>query len=147
LTSRKQFLLDTNILVQLVRANRLGEAIDSRFQLTASLERPLVCVVTVGELLALVKKLSWGPSKIRLLEGLLQQFTLLDINSEEVLSTYAELDFFLQKSGKSVEQNDIWIAATTIVARAHLLTTDKDFDPLYPSHLDRTWIDPQRPLF
>jgi predicted nucleic acid-binding protein len=141
----RQFLLDTNILVQLVRANRLGEAIDSRYQLTASGEKPLVCVVTVGELLALVKKLSWGPAKIRLLEDLLQQFTLLDIHSEEVLSTYAELDFFLQKSGRSVEQNDIWIAATTIVAGAHLLTTDKDFDPLYPDYLDRTWIDPQRP--
>jgi tRNA(fMet)-specific endonuclease VapC len=147
LISRKQFLLDTNILVQLVRANRLGEAIDSRFQLTANSERPLVCVVTVGEILALAKKLSWGASKIRLLESLLQQFTLLDIHSEEVLSTYAYLDFFLQKSGKSVEQNDIWIAATTIVARAHLLTTDKDFDPLYPAYLDRTWIDPQRPLY
>ena len=144
---RKQLLLDTNILVQLVRANRLGEAIDSRFQLTASVEKPLVCVVTVGELLALVKKLRWGPAKILLLEDLLQQFTLLDIHSEEVLSTYAELDFILQKSGKSVEQNDIWIAATTIVAGAHLLTTDKDFDPLYPAYLDRTWIDPQRPIF
>lgn len=144
---RRQLLLDTNILVQLVRANRLGEAIDSRFQLTASIEKPLVCVVTVGELLALAKKLGWGSSKIRLLEDLLQQFTLLDIHSEEVLSTYAELDFFLQRNGKSVEQNDIWIAATTIVAEAHLLTTDKDFDPLYPTFLDRTWIDPQRPLF
>jgi tRNA(fMet)-specific endonuclease VapC len=145
LTSRGQFLLDTNILVHLVRSNRLGEVIDSRFQLRARTERPLVSVVTVGEALALSKKLSWGALKIRRLEGLLRQFILLDINSEEVLSTYAELDFFLQKSGRPIEQNDIWIAATTIVARAHLLTTDKDFDPLYPAHLDRTWIDPQRP--
>ncbi len=83
--------------------------------------------------------------KIRRLEDLLQQFILVDINSKDVLSTYAELDSFLEKSGKPIEQNDIWIAATTIVAQAHLLTTDKDFDPLYPAYLDRTWIDPQRP--
>jgi len=33
-----------------------------------------------------------------------------------------------------------------VVAGAHLLTTDKDFDPLFPAYLDRTWIDPQRPV-
>lgn len=87
----------------------------------------------------------WGALKIQRLEDLLQQFILLDINSEDVLSTYAELDFFLQTRGKSVEQNDIWIAATAIASGAHLLTTDKDFDPLYPAYLDRTWIDPQQP--
>ena len=104
-----------------------------------------MCVVTLGEVLAIAKKRSWGTAKIRLLEDLLQQFILLDINSEEVLSTYADMDFYLQKSGRPIEQNDIWIAATAVVAGAHLLTTDKDFDPLYPAYLDRTWIDPQRP--
>ncbi|HEY4562267.1 MAG TPA: type II toxin-antitoxin system VapC family toxin [Thermoanaerobaculia bacterium] len=142
-----RLLLDTNILVHLVRSNRLGEAIDSRFQLRARTKIPLVSVVTVGEILGLSKKWSWGALKIQRLEDLLQQFILLDINSEDVLSTYAELDSFLEKSGKPIEQNDIWIAANTIVAGAHLLTTDKDFDPLYPAFLDRTWIDPQRPLF
>lgn len=97
--------------------------------------------------MGLSKKWSWGALKIQRLEDLLQQFILLDINSEDVLATYAELDSFLERSGKPIEQNDIWIAANTIVAGAHLLTTDKDFDPLYPSYLDRTWIDPQRPLF
>jgi tRNA(fMet)-specific endonuclease VapC len=145
LISRGRFLLDTNILVHLVRSNRLGVAIDFRFQLRARPERPLVCVVTVGEVLALAKKWSWGTSKIRRLEELLQEFILLDINSEEVLSTYADMDFYLQTSGRSIEQNDIWIAATAVVTGAHLLTTDKDFDPLYPAYLDRTWIDPQRP--
>jgi predicted nucleic acid-binding protein len=145
LISRGRFLLDTNILIHLVRSNRLGEVIDSRFHLRARSERPLVCVVTVGEVLALAKKRNWGSSKISLLKGLLQQFILLDINSEEVLSTYADIDFHLRKSGRPIEQNDMWIAATAAVAQAHLLTTDKDFDPLYPTFLDRTWIDPQRP--
>ena len=104
-----------------------------------------MCVITVGEAFAFAKKLSWGAYKIANLEGLVSQFPILDINSEEVLSAYAEIDFFLEKSGKAVEQNDIWIAATTVVAGAHLLTTDKDFDPLYPAYLDRTWIDPQSP--
>jgi tRNA(fMet)-specific endonuclease VapC len=65
--------------------------------------------------------------------------------SDEVLNVYAQIDTYLVRAGKAVEQNDIWIAATAIATGAHLLTTDKDFDPLYPAYLDRTWIDPQRP--
>ena len=139
------FLLDTNILIQLARDNWIGRSIDSRFQLRGRTESPLVCVVTVGEAFALARKLGWGSSKTSALENLIAQFSILDINSEEVVSAYAEIDCFLEQSGKAVEQNDIWIAATTVVAGAHLLTTDKDFDPLYPAYLDRTWIDPQRP--
>jgi tRNA(fMet)-specific endonuclease VapC len=145
LSLRGNFLLDTNILIQLVRDNWIGRSIDSRFQLRSCPESPLVCIVTVGEAFALARKLGWGSSRTSILEDLIAQFAILDINSEEVLSAYAEIDCFLERSGKSVEQNDIWIAATTVVAGAHLLTTDKDFDPLYPDFLDRTWIDPQRP--
>ena len=65
--------------------------------------------------------------------------------SDEILELYARMDTYLRRAGKAVEQNDIWIAATTIASGAHLLTMDKDFDPLYPAYLDRTWIDPRRP--
>jgi predicted nucleic acid-binding protein len=78
------------------------------------------------------------------LEDLLRDLVLVDI-SDEILELYAQIDVYLRQHGKSVQQNDIWIAATTVSLRAHLLTTDKDFDPLYPDPLDRTWIDPQRP--
>jgi predicted nucleic acid-binding protein len=79
-----------------------------------------------------------------LLEDLLQGLVTVQI-SDYILRLYAQFDFFLRQSGKAVEQNDIWIAATTVATGAHLLTTDKDFDSLYPAYLDRTWIDPQRP--
>jgi predicted nucleic acid-binding protein len=137
-------LLDTNILIHLVRENRTGRSIDFRFQLRSRPERPLLSIVTVGEALALSKRLSWGVAKITALEGLFEDFVIVDI-SDEILELYAQLDTFLVRAGKAVEQNDIWIAATAIASGAHLLTSDKDFDPLYPAYLDRTWIDPQRP--
>jgi predicted nucleic acid-binding protein len=104
----------------------------------------LLSIVTVGEGLALSKRLSWGAAKIAALKELFEDCVIVKI-SDEVLELYAQIDTYLVRAGKAVEQNDIWIAATTIVAGAHLLTTDKDFDPLYPAYLDRTWIDPQRP--
>jgi len=90
------------------------------------------------------RRFSWGPSKIAALEGLLQDLVVVDI-SDEILEFYAQIDVFLRRAGNPVQQNDMWIAATTVASGAHLLTTDKDFDPLYPAYLDRTWIDPQRP--
>lgn len=145
MTSEQIILLDTNILIHLVRNNRLSQSIESRFRLRSRIERPLVCVVTVGEILSFAKRLNWGATKMKALEDLLRELALLDIHSEEVLSKYAEVDFFLRRKGRTIEQNDIWIAATAIVAGAQLLTTDKDFDPLHPTHLDRIWIDPQQP--
>jgi tRNA(fMet)-specific endonuclease VapC len=107
-------------------------------------ERPLVSIITVGEALAFAKQLGWGPSKAALLEDLFSDLVIVDL-SDEILDLYAELESYLRRTGKPIQQNDVWIAATTIASGAHLLTTDKDFDPLYPVYLDRTWIDPQRP--
>lgn len=101
-------------------------------------------IITIGEALAFAKKLNWGPAKAAALEDLFQDLVIVDI-TDEILDLYAEVDFFLQRKGKTIEQNDIWIAATAIGAEAQLLTTDKDFDPLHPAHLERIWVDPQRP--
>jgi tRNA(fMet)-specific endonuclease VapC len=138
-------LLDTNILVHLVRRSPIGEVIVSRFGLFSSSERPLISVVTIGESLALARRLGWGMSKVRRLEFLLEEFLLVDINSEMVLRTYADIDSHLKQVGKPIQQNDIWIAATAVAAKAHLVTTDTDFDSLHPGFIQRTWIDPRGP--
>jgi predicted nucleic acid-binding protein len=104
----------------------------------------LISIVTVGEILAFANRSNWSAAKTDLLEDLLGDLQVTAI-SDDVADLYAEVDVFLRRAGKSIEQNDMWIAATAIASGAHLLTTDRDFDPLYPAHLDRTWIDPQRP--
>jgi tRNA(fMet)-specific endonuclease VapC len=45
-------LLDTNIVIHLVRGGAVAQAIDGRFQLRARPERPLISVVTLGEAMA-----------------------------------------------------------------------------------------------
>jgi tRNA(fMet)-specific endonuclease VapC len=137
-------LLDTNILIHLVREDRTGRSIDSRFLLRKREERSLVSIVSVGEALAISRRLSWGPAKTAALQSLFQELVIVNI-SDGILELYAQIDVILRRAGRPVQQNDMWIAATAAASGAHLLTTDKDFDPLYPTHLDRTWIDPQRP--
>jgi tRNA(fMet)-specific endonuclease VapC len=138
-------LLDTSILVHLVRDNAIGQVIASRFSLFSRSERPIISVITIGEALALARRLGWGPTKVRRLELLLREFLIVDINSERVLRIYAEIDTHLKQVGKPIQHNDIWIAATAIAAKAHLVTTDTDFDSLHPRYVQRTWIDPRGP--
>ena len=57
----------------------------------------------------------------------------------------AEIDAYLKKNGKTVGNNDVWIAATARAAGALLLTTDRDFEPLDPTFLRHHYIPPQLP--
>jgi tRNA(fMet)-specific endonuclease VapC len=143
-TLPRNLVLDTSVLIHLVRNNWIGRSIESRFRLRTRVERPVVSIVTVGETLAFSKKLGWGESRLAAMEDLFSDLIVLNL-SDKILAAYADLDYFLVRTGKIIQQNDIWIAATAVVSGAHLLTMDKDFDPLCPAYLDRTWIDPQRP--
>ena len=80
------------------------------------------------------------------IEQMLSILIIIDINNadEKLLKTYAEIDAYSKNKlrakllGKSIKmgKNDLWIAATALVANATLLTTDNDFD-----HLANTYID------
>ena len=136
-------LLDTNVLLQLVRGNEIGKRIDANYQLRARLERPLISVITVGEAMALAKKFKWAEQKAGELQKLLGELVIVDINHASVLSQYAEISGYLESIGQPIGQNDMWIAATAAAANAWLLTTDKDFDRLTPNYIKREYVNPQ----
>lgn len=74
---------------------------------------------------------------------LLQQLIWIDINHQAIFSAYAEIKCFSEGQGITMGENDTWIAATAKASGCTLLTTDRDFDHLHPTHLTRKWIDPQ----
>lgn len=76
----------------------------------------------------------------------MRELVVVDVSSDPVLQSYAEIDTFLTRTGNPIEQNDIWIAATARATNSLLLTTDKDFDVLQPTYVNRVWIDPRDPL-
>ncbi len=116
-------LLDTNVLLHLVRGNAFGRSLDAAYGLRARSERPLISVVTVGEILSLAKKFGWGEEKrLRMLE-LLGELVVVDIHSNSVLQKYSEIDHYLETNGRSVGDNDTWIAATAAATAATLLTS------------------------
>lgn len=136
-------LLDTNIIVHLIRGNEIARRVDSLFHLRHRPERPLISVVTVAEGLALALQFGWGEAKVASLEELLTELVVVDVHQQGVLRAYAEIADFVRRQGRALSDNDIWIAATSVATGAHLITADRDFDPLDPRFLKHTWIDPK----
>jgi predicted nucleic acid-binding protein len=140
--SASGYLLDTNILLYLLRRKEQGEQIDQRFGLRSIIANCIISVVTVGEMESLARKFTWGPDKIADLKTLLDAVPWVDINDSAIIDAYGRIDHFSESSGRPMGKNDVWIAATAHVTQITLLTTDNDFDHLQGQFLNRIWIDP-----
>lgn len=140
------YLLDTKILLHLLRGNPLGRHIDQQFALRSSLATCVISVVTVGEMYSLARTLTWGPARVLSLKSLLDEVPWIDISDPAILDTYGQIDHFSARHGRPMGKNDLWIAATAHATNMTLLTTDKDFDHLDPAFITRVWIDPNQTL-
>jgi tRNA(fMet)-specific endonuclease VapC len=134
------FLFDTNIMLIYLRNQLAKQVIENAYQPFNPQTDRVVSAVTAGELKAISLKNNWGKSKIQRMENFLSEFIVIDINSEQVLNRYAEIDAFSQGrlenkqsnfTARNMGKNDLWIAATASVLDATLLTTDNDFNHLH----------------
>ncbi|MGI8938029.1 MAG: PIN domain-containing protein [Iamia sp.] len=116
-------VLDTSVLV----AREAGRSIR-----TAGLPaETAISVVTLAELeagvLAARESSSRSSRLVTLREA--EDFTVLPID-EEVASVWAQMRVHLAESGRRVNVNDAWIAATAAAHRIPVVSQDDDFDPL-----------------
>jgi predicted nucleic acid-binding protein len=135
------YLLDTNIILALVRRNDLGLFLEAAYGVSALAHQFTVAVVTVGELYALANKLAWGAARRAAMVRQIAPFDVQNID-QRVIAAYAEIDATSDAIGRPMGKNDAWIAATARVLDATLLTTDRDFDHLHGPWIDRDWVDP-----
>ena len=139
-------LLDTNILLIYARDGEPSRRLDQQLGLQAGRAQGIISVITVGEANAFAMKRNWGEKRReRLMEMMRSKLIPVDINRAEIFAAYAEIDYFSEKLAKPARpmgQNDMWIAATAHVLQIELVTTDKDFDHLHGTKLNRRWIDP-----
>ena len=141
-------LLDTNILIHLVRGNAIAQQVKNY---VGSISEPqlFISIVNIAEAESLVVQWKWPSDKIERLKKLITSFIAIDIeqNNSELLDAYVNIDAFsqgkttapngqpLNNSSRNMGKNDLWIAATAYAMNAELLTTDGDFD-----HLDTTFF-------
>ncbi len=143
--SSPTFLLDTNIILNLVRANPLGQYIQSTFELSDPALRPLTSIVVHGELAVMASSNKWGPKKIASLAKALDEVTTIPLDSGDVIDAYVTVrrTALAHPAGaRAMSDNDAWIAACAIASDAVLLTTDKDFLYLNPFPCKVHWVDP-----
>ena len=143
MTQPLRYLLDTNILLAYIRAGKLGQHVDATYGLRTSPIRPLICVVSVGEIRAFAPRNKWGEKKIARMTAILAELVWVDIGDPEVLDAYVHVVNSRPK-GWVIPQNDMWIAAATRASHATLLTTDTHFDYLAGRYIERELIDPAK---
>lgn len=127
------YLLDTNVVLQLVRGGPLGKHLAAMFGLLNSVNRPLVSIVTHGELRLIAARNNWGAEKLAALDNALDNLVTIDLNDHAVLSAYVEVQQFSRRvpgGSRHLNANDAWIVACAKAADAVLLTTDRDFSHL-----------------
>lgn len=131
----EQLVLDTNILVHLLRGKLAGQVIERRYGIGQRTPRAVISVVTKGELKSLAHKFEWGPDKRERLNAMVAALPTVDISHASIHDAYAAIDFASFSLGVKMGKNDLWIAATALVIGGVLLTTDADYDHLGPTGL------------
>ena len=135
------YLLDTNILVHLVRGDAIGQHIQERYTPALIDPRPIISIVTEGELRSLTLQFRWGRSKVDQSRFYLSYFPRIPIDQQEIVEAYSVLDAYSVSLGRAIGKNDLWIAVTAYLMEATVLTTDRDFEHVAPRFLRCEWIE------
>jgi predicted nucleic acid-binding protein len=131
-----RILLDTCILIFLIRDNVDGKLVEQRYSLSQRKGKLYISSISLGEILAFAKRNHWQSEKCSRLYQLLEQIHILSAGDEDVAELYANLKVESDYRGYNTGQNDIWIAATAQAAGAILLTADNDFCWMQEDFLD-----------
>ena len=120
------YLLDTNAISALMRADlRMASWLSS----IGPDDRVVICTITRGEILFGLERLAPGRRRSELEAKALSLFAALPC--EPIPSTagdrYANVKASQQRRGLPLDENDLWIAATTLAIDATLVSRDSDF--------------------
>ena len=143
-----KLLLDTNILIKLVRGDKTAELVKEYVGQKIN-PQLFISIVTIAEAESLTVKWGWGDKKIKALRELIDSFICIDITrkEDELMNAYVAIDAYsqgkkpasdgenLNDSSRNMGKNDVWIATTASALNAELITTDSDFD-----HLGGKWL-------
>ncbi len=142
----RNYCLDTNIILLLLRGKELGKSIDQTFGLSTAPHLHTISIVTHGELRVLCDRHGWEGARRLALDKALLEFVTVDIAGSQIVEAYRrveEANAAIPTGHQNMGKNDIWIAATGMVTGLPMLTTDKDFNHLNGNLLDVHYVDPQ----
>lgn len=139
------YLLDTSVVLAVVRGKGLGKYLTDTFGLMDLVYRPMISIVSHGELWVMADRNGWGDSKRDALVKTLSSLVAIDLNDQSIIDAYVEVSRASQEhpqGSRVLSDNDKWIAATARAVQAALLTTDRDFVHLNPDCCSVHYVDP-----
>jgi tRNA(fMet)-specific endonuclease VapC len=120
------FLLDTNIFSDLMRENpKLKERIEN----LSSTDRIVICTVIRGEIMYGIERLPRSKRRQELENKASRLFDTLACEPipETAGDYYAKVKLTHQRKGLTLDENDLWVAATALALGAVLISRDRDF--------------------
>lgn len=130
-------MLDTNICVYIIR-NKPQE-MKSKLIATEKFHEIALSSIVVGELLYGAKKKD-SPKFLKLINDFIDRFTIYDFDAMAA-SNYATIRDSLEKEGKIIGSNDLFIAAHAKALKAVLVTNNtKEFQRVAGLQLEN-WVE------
>lgn len=149
------FVLDTNIVLDYLKAGKITDFLIEQYNFLSSEHNLIISSVTIGELHSLALQRNWSDKRIQQFVESLRRFLVIPVNSYDLFMAYAKIDAFSQGklqgqrlpeelTARNMGKNDLWIAATTHILRAKLLTADQDFHHLNDIFIDLEYLDARK---
>ena len=113
-------VLDTNVIIRYVKGDSDVAAV------LEDLEDIAIPSVVIGELLFGSEKSMRREQNRKVYLDFCAPYPVLDVTAA-VADEYGKLKCNLQKSGRILPENDMWIAATAIASNMAVVTQDKHF--------------------
>jgi len=124
--NEESVLLDTSIVSIFLKTSKIHEA--RRKSLEAALvgKIPLISFITVAELLFWAETRDWQQKRRTELDDRLRLCVVLQ-PTRFTSEIWAETKRALERNGKRLESNDLWIAASALEHDVTLYTADTDY--------------------
>lgn len=131
-----QYLLDTNICIYIAKQKPLS--VLKKFE---ALEADCMgmSVITYGELFFGVQKSIYAKKSLILLEEIRTIIPPVELPAAAG-QCYGEIRQFLEKTGKSIGNNDLWIAAHALSASLILITNNEKEFVCIPKLSVENWV-------
>ena len=142
MTDTRLLLLDTNVVLHLVRGKATGEALDRAYGVRARPDRPLISIITIGEMMAMAKRLNWGAKKVETLKRLAGELVVVDVQNPDSPPQVRRDRRVRRQERPRAQRQRCLDRGDRVSIGAVLLTTDKDFDPLHDVFLTRIYFNP-----
>ena len=92
--------MDTNVVLHWTReGSPVAAEIERQFQIASSPFRPLICEVTLGEMLAFARGRGWGAKRMEKWADVERRLTVVPIGRHIIYEAYAELHTDAKRAG------------------------------------------------